>query len=80
VFGTISGTSIDEREQFRQLGLLVETIRQADPAGYVKVDIDPDTSRFRNFFICPSAAKLASEMGGNLQGVAALELLMTANQ
>lgn len=34
VFGTINGISIDEeREQFRQLGLLVETIRQADPAG-----------------------------------------------
>jgi hypothetical protein len=64
VLGTINGTSIDEeREQFRQLGLLVETIRQADPAGYVKLDIDPDTSRFRNFFICPSAARLSLENG-----------------
>ena len=46
MLGTINGTSIDEeREQFRQLGLLVETIRQADLAGYVKLDIDPDTSR-----------------------------------
>jgi len=63
VLGPINGTSIDEREQFRQLGLLVEIICQADPVGYVKVDIDPDTSRFRNFFICPSAARLSFENG-----------------
>jgi hypothetical protein len=37
VLRTINGTSIDdEREQFRQLGLLVETICQADPAAFVK--------------------------------------------
>jgi hypothetical protein len=36
--------SIDEeREQFRQPGLLVETIRQADPDAYIKLDIDPNT-------------------------------------
>jgi len=64
VLGPINGTSIDEeREQFRQLGLLVEIIRQADPVGYVKLDIDPDTSRFRTFFNCPSAAGSLSKMG-----------------
>jgi hypothetical protein len=68
VLGTINGTSIDEeQEQFRQLGLLVEIIRQADPAGYVKLDIDPNTSQFPSFFICPSAAGSLSKMGGNLQ-------------
>jgi hypothetical protein len=54
VLGAITGASInEEREQFRQLGLLVETIRQADPDAYIKLDIDPNTSRFRNFFLCP---------------------------
>jgi hypothetical protein len=64
VLGTLNGVSMDaEREQYRQLGLLVETIRQADPEVALTLNVNPETARFRNFFICPSAARKSFENG-----------------
>jgi hypothetical protein len=37
------GRRLMSREQFRQPGLLLETVRQADPYAYIKLDIDPNT-------------------------------------
>jgi len=51
---TLQRNDIDlEREQFRQLGALIQIMKQADPDGDFFLGSDPVTSRFLSTFIRP---------------------------
>ena len=64
ILNTLQRNDIDlEREQFRQLGALMQIMKQADPDGDFFLSSDHTTSRFLSIFICPSASRHAFTKG-----------------